>query len=328
MAKKRAFITGITGQDGSYLAELLVKKGYEVYGFVRRVALEDESHRMYRLKGVRDKIALIPGSLESYPSIYKAISSVQPDEVYHLAAQSYVSYSFDDEFSTLNTNINGTHFLLSSCKEVVPKVRFYFAASSEMFGNAQHTPQTEITPFAPRSTYGISKVAGFHLVRNYRDAYGLFACNGICFNHESPRRGYEFVTKKISSNAAKIKLGLEKKIRLGNIDARRDWGHAEDYVEAMWAMLQPEAPDDYVIATGKDHSVRDFLEAAFRHVGLHYKDYLETDETLYRPAEVRILCGDASKAKKKLGWVPRRTFEDVVKEMVDHDLDWYSKGIR
>lgn len=322
---KRVFITGITGQDGSYLAELLVSKGYEVYGFVRRVALEDESHRMYRLSSIKDKIHFIPGSLESYPSIYKAISQVRPDEVYHLAAQSYVSYSFDDEFSTLNTNINGTHFILSSCKDIIPKSKFYFAASSEMFGNAKESPQKEDTVFSPRSTYGISKVAGFHLVRNYRDAYGLFACNGICFNHESPRRGFEFVTKKITSHAAKIKLGLANNVRLGNVEAKRDWGHANDYVEAMWLMLQQEKPDDYVIATGETHSVRDFLEAAFGHVGLDYKDYLITDENLYRPAEVNVLCGDATKARKVLGWQPKYSFRELVREMVDSDLKLFSK---
>lgn len=322
---KRALITGIAGQDGSYLAELLLAQGYEVFGFVRQVALEDATHRMFRLDRLKDKIQLIPGSLESYPSIYKAIAASKPDEVYHLAAQSYVSYSFDDEFSTLNTNINGTHFLLSTCRELVPKTKFYFAGSSEMFGIAKSSPQNEEHQFAPRSTYGISKVAGFHLVRNYR-SNGLFACSGICFNHESTRRGYEFVTRKITSAAAKIKLGQEKKIRLGNVDARRDWGHAQDYVQAMWKMLQQEVPDDYVIATGETHSVRDFLDVAFRHVGLDYKDHLEIDERFFRPSEAVVLSGDASKARRVLGWAPQHSFEQIVKEMVDFDLGFFSKG--
>src|SRR5437764_3497835 len=265
---KKALITGITGQDGSYLAELLLSKGYEVHGIVRRVALEDPEHRMWRLTGIVDRLHLHSASLESYPSIFKVVRNVDPDECYHLAAQSFVSYSFEDEFSTMNTNINGTHYMLSAVKEAAPKCRFYFAASSEMFGKVREVPQTELTPFHPRSAYGISKVAGFELTRNYREAYKLHASSGILYNHESPRRGFEFVTRKITSHVAKIKLGLAKELKLGNLDAYRDWGHAQEYVRAMWLMLQQDEPDDFVIATGKTHSVREFLEMAFGHVGL------------------------------------------------------------
>jgi GDPmannose 4,6-dehydratase len=249
------------------------------------------------------------------------VEIIQPDECYHFAAQSFVSYSFDDEFSTINTNINGTHFLLSTLKERAPVCRFYFAASSEMFGNAEETPQTEATPFRPRSAYGISKVAGFQLTRNYRDLYGLFACNGIAFNHESERRGFEYVTRKVTSTVARIKHGQAKELRLGNLDAQRDWGYAPDYVEAMFRMLQQDAPDDYVIATGASHSVRDLVETAFGMIGLRWEDYVVVDEALYRPAEVYVLQGDASKAKQKLGWAPRVSFEELVRIMVEADLE-------
>ena len=252
---KVALITGITGQDGSYLAELLLGKGYEVHGIVRRVALEDPDRRLWRLRQIQDKVHLHSASLESYASVFRTIQQVQPTEIYHLAAQSFVSYSFEDEFSTINTNINGTHHVLSCFKEVAPSSRFYFAGSSEMFGRVRNTPQNEDTPFYPRSAYGISKVAGFDLTRNYREAYGLHASSGILFNHESPRRGYEFVTRKITHAAARIKLGLQDKLKLGNLEAKRDWGHAQDYVEAMWLMLQQDQPDDYVIATGQTLSV-------------------------------------------------------------------------
>ena len=236
--KKSALITGITGQDGSYLAEFLLKKGYNVHGMVRRVAAEDESHRFWRLRHLRNKIKIHSGSLESYASIIKIVTKIKPDEIYHLGAQSYIDYAFKDEFSTINTNINGTHFLLSAIKEFTPKTKFYFAASSEMFGKVRETPQTEKTPFYPRSVYGVSKVAGFDLTRNYREAYNLFCCSGILFNHESPRRGFEFVTRKITHSVARIKFGLQKDLKLGNMDAKRDWGHAKDYVEAMWLMLK------------------------------------------------------------------------------------------
>ncbi|MCD5390547.1 GDP-mannose 4,6-dehydratase [candidate division NPL-UPA2 bacterium] len=319
MAKK-ALITGITGQDGSYLAELLLGKGYEVHGIVRRVALEDPEHRLWRIRHLADRLILHPASLESYASIFNVVEKVKPVECYHLAAQSFVSYSFEDEFSTINTNINGTHFVLSSIKEKVPQCRFYFAASSEMFGCAQVTPQNETTPFHPRSPYGISKVAGFDLSRNYREAYGLFVCNGILFNHESPRRGFEFVSRKITNAAAKIKSGLEKELKLGNLNAKRDWGFAGDYVKAMWLMLQQDEPDDYVIATGETHSVKEFAEAAFSYVDLNWEDYVVIDKSFYRPAEVYELKGDYSKAKRKLGWKLQVNFGKLVEMMVDADL--------
>jgi len=273
--KKVALITGITGQDGSYLAELLLSKGYEVHGIVRRVALEDETHRLWRIREILKDINLHAGSLESYASLFNIILRIKPSEIYHLAAQSYVGYSFEDEFSTLNININGTHYLLSAVKEfAASKVKFYFAGSSEMFGKVQAIPQNENTIFNPRSAYGISKVTGYHLVKNYREAYKLHASNGILFNHESPRRGFEFVTRKISYAAAKIKKGSKEKLKLGNINAKRDWGHAKDYVEAMWLMMQQETPSDYVIGTGKEYSVEQFAQKAFSHVGLNYKDTL------------------------------------------------------
>ncbi len=244
-----------------------------------------------------------------------------PDECYHLAAQSFVSYSFEDEFSTINTNINGAHFVLSAIKEAVSKCRFYFAASSEMFGKVTESPQNENTPFHPRSPYGISKVAGFDLTRNYREAYGLFGCNGIMFNHESPRRGFEFVTRKISNGVARIKLGSAKDLRLGNLEARRDWGFAGDYVKAMWLMLQQDEPDDYVIATNETHSVKEFAALAFEYAGLDWKDYVFVDERFYRPAEVYLLKGDYSKGEMKLGWEPSVLFEELVKMMVEADLE-------
>lgn len=322
---KKALITGITGQDGSYLTELLLDKGYEVHGIVRRVALEDPRSRMWRIRNLLDRITIHSASMESYASLFNIIAELQPDECYHLAAQSYVSYSFEDEFSTINTNLNGTHYVLSSIKRQAPHCRFYFAGSSEMFGHVKETPQNEDTPFHPRSPYGISKMAGFELTRNYREAYGLFGVSGILFNHESPRRGPEFVTRKITSAAAKIKLGLDKEIRLGNLDAKRDWGHSRDYVKAMWLMLQQEAPEDYVIATGETHTVAEFLDIAFKCVELDYHDFLKVDEELYRPSEVNILLGDASKARVKLGWSPEVTFEQLIEEMIEGDLAWYSR---
>ena len=257
--------------------------------------------------------------MESFASLFRVVAEIKPDECYHLAAQSFVSYSFDDEFSTINTNMNGTHFILSALKDMAPECRIYFAASSEMFGNTVETPQNENTPFVPRSPYGISKLAGYHLTRNYREAYGLFACNGILFNHESERRGFEFVTRKISNGVAKIKLGLEKEIRLGNLDAKRDWGYSPDYVRAMWLMLQQDQPDDYVVATGQSHSVRDLVAQAFSVLGLDWQDCVVVDEQFFRPAEIFELRGDASKAKKHLGWKPTVSFEEMIKIMVEHD---------
>jgi GDPmannose 4,6-dehydratase len=318
---KVALITGITGQDGSYLSELLLKKGYEVHGIVRRVALEDENHRLWRLRYILKDIHLHAGSLESYASLFNIILKIKPNEVYHLGAQSYVGYSFEDEYSTFNINQNGTHYVLSAVKEfAASKIKFYFAASSEMFGKVKEVPQNEETHFNPRSAYGISKVTGFFLTRNYREAYKLHASNGILFNHESPRRGFEFVTRKISFGAARIKKGLQKKLKLGNIKAKRDWGHAKDYVDAMWIMLQQDKPGDYVIGTGKNHSVEDFAQKAFAHVGLNYKDHIDFDQNLVRPSEVDSLLADSSKAKKFLNWEPKISFDELVANMVDHDL--------
>ena len=320
--KKVALITGITGQDGSYLSELLLSKGYEVHGIVRRVALEDETHRLWRIRKIIKDINLHAGSLESYASLFNIILKIKPAEVYHLAAQSYVGYSFEDEFSTLNININGTHYLLSAAKEFADgKIKFYFAASSEMFGGVNTASQNEDTVFNPRSSYGISKVTGFYLTKNYREAYKLHASSGILFNHESPRRGFEFVTRKISHAVARIKKGSKKKLKLGNINAKRDWGHAKDYVEAMWLMLQKDNPEDYVIGTGKEHSVEDFAKKAFAHVGLNYKDHIVIDKNLIRPAEVDTLLADYTKAKKNLNWEPKISFEDLVASMVESDLE-------
>ena len=325
MLTKKALITGITGQDGSYLAELLIEKGYEVHGIVRRVAIEDPEHRLWRIKHLDGKVTLHPASLESYPSLFHVVTRVRPDEVYHLAAQSFVSYSFEDEFSTLNTNINGTHYMLAATRHAAPDARFYFAGSSEMFGEAAVSPQNEETPFHPRSAYGISKVAGFDLTRNYREAYGMHASSGILFNHESPRRGFEFVTRKITSHVARIKLGLADELRLGNLEAKRDWGHAREYVRAMWLMLQQENPDDYVISTGETHTVQSFVEAAFDYLGLDYREHVVVDPRFYRPAEVSLLLGDCAKARRQLNWSYDYCFQDLVEEMVDADLDYCQK---
>lgn len=321
MTQKKVLITGITGQDGSYLTEELLASGYEVHGLVRRVALEAPERRTERISHLLDKITLHPASLESYPSIFHIVSRFDFDECYHLAAQSFVAESFADGFSTMNTNINGTHYMLAALRELRPKCRFYFAGSSEMFGKVREVPQTEATPFHPRSPYGISKVAGFDLTRNYREAYDMFCVNGILFNHEGPRRGFEFVTRKISNTVARIKLGLATELRLGNLEARRDWGHAKDYVHAMYLMMQQPEPDDYVVATGTAHSVEEFCERAFAEVGLDYRKYVVTDERFRRPAEVDQLIGDVSKAHKVLGWTPKYSFEELVSEMVQSDLE-------
>ena len=318
---RKALITGITGQDGSYLTEHLLALGYEVHGIVRRVALEDPEHRFGRISHLLDKIELHPASLESYPSIFRVVSRYDVDECYHLAAQSFVAESFSDGFSTMNVNINGTHYMLAALSELRPNCRFYFAGSSEMFGKVRETPQCETTPFYPRSPYGISKVAGFELTRNYREAYGMFCASGLLFNHEGPRRGFEFVTRKITNTAARIKLGLASELRLGNLDAKRDWGHAADYVRAMHLMLQQPLPDDYVVASGESHTVREFCERAFGELDLDYHDFVITDERFFRPAEVDQLVGDASKARKILGWKPTYSFDELVKEMVQSDLE-------
>jgi GDPmannose 4,6-dehydratase len=318
---KKALITGITGQDGSYLAELLLDQGYEVHGLVRRVALEVPTRRIERIAHLLDRVTLHPASIESYPSIFHIVSRHDFDECYHLAAQSFVAESFADGFSTMNTNINGTHYMLAALRELRPKCRFYFAGSSEMFGKAPETPQRETTAFYPRSPYGISKVAGFYLARNYRDAYGMYCVSGILFNHEGPRRGFEFVTRKITSTVARIKFGLEAELRLGNLEARRDWGHAKDYARAMHLMLQQDEPEDFVVATGESHSVREFCERAFDEAGLDYRKYVVSDERFFRPAEIDQLVGDASLIRTKLGWKPEYSFEQLIKEMVHSDLE-------
>ncbi|MGI8744957.1 MAG: GDP-mannose 4,6-dehydratase [Bryobacteraceae bacterium] len=317
---KKALITGITGQDGSHLAEHLVGLGYEVHGLIRSVALEEPHRRLSRINHIVDKLVLHPASMESYPSVFHVISRHAFDECYHLAAQSFVAESFADGFSTMSTNIDGTHYLLAALRELRPACRFYFAGSSEMFGNVRESPQRESTPFHPRSPYGISKLAGFHLTVNYRDTYGMFCANGILFNHEGPRRGFEFVTRKITNSVARIQYGLASELRLGNLDARRDWGHAADYVRAMHLMLQQDQPDDYVIATGQTHSVREFCDLAFAEADLDYRDYVKVDERFYRPTEVDLLVGDSTKARRVLGWEPKYRFDELVKEMVQADL--------
>jgi len=322
---KKAVITGITGQDGSYLAEFLLEKGYEVHGIVRRTAASN-AERLARINHVLDRIVLHGGSLENYASLYQVVQQVRPDEVYHLAAQSFVAYSFEDPFSTMETNVNGTQYMLAAVRELVPHARFYFAGTSEMIGNASCAPQNETTPFYPRSPYAISKVAGYWLTRNFREAYGLYACSGILYNHESPRRGLEFVTRKITSTAARIKLGLARELRLGSLEPKRDWGHARDYVRAMWLMLQQQKPDDYVIASGYTHSVREFVDMTFKLLDLDYRDYLVSDPKLERPSEVYLLMGDASKAEKELGWKYETAFRDLVAEMVYSDLELCSSA--
>lgn len=319
--KMRALITGITGQDGSYLAEFLLSKGYEVFGIERRVAIEDQSKRNGRIFHLLGKIKILPCDITNYSSVFSAISEIKPDEVYHLAAQSFVALSFDAEFETYDANVTGTLNILNSLRKIKPDAKFYFAGSSEMFGKVRETPQTEKTPFHPRSPYGITKVTGFEMTRNYRESYGMFACSGILFNHESPRRGMEFVTRKITRQIARIKAGLETELRLGNLDAKRDWGFSGDYVKAMWLMLQHEHPDDYVIATGETHSIQEFVEKAFGIVGLDWKKYVVIDKNFLRPAEVDILIGDSSKAKKELGWAPEVYFGQLVEMMVKADIE-------
>lgn len=318
---KRALVTGITGQDGSYLAELLLTAGYEVHGVVRRIAASKSEERFSRISHVIDRLQLHSASVDNYASVYRLVASQEFDECYHLAAQSFVADSFSDEFTTMETNIKGIQYVLAAFRDLQPSCRIYFAGSSEMFGQATEVPQSERTHFHPRSPYGISKVAGFYLTRNFREAYGMHCSSGILFNHESPRRGFEFVTRKITYEAAKISLGLSSELHLGNLEARRDWGHAADYVRAMWLMLQQDEPGDFVVATGQDHSVREFCEAAFSHVGLDYSDYVRVDPRFLRPADVDLLVGDARKASEKLGWQPVISFTEMVREMVERDVE-------
>lgn len=322
---KNALITGIAGQDGSYLAELLLSKGYQVHGIVRRETLED-SGRMLNLRNVLNDIKLHACAIDNHLSVFKILAQVQPVECYHLASSSFVSYHFEDEASQVANNLTATHALLAGIKELAPECRVYFAGSSEMFGDAIVSPQNEHTPFNPRSVYGISKLAAFHLARNYRDHHGLFVAAGILYNHESPRRGFQFVTRKITSTVAKIHLGLADRLELGNIDAMRDWGYSPDYVVAMHTMLQQESPGDFVIATGHLKSVRDFLDAAFSEVDLDYQAYTQINPTHFRPGEAVPLCGDASKARRELGWQPTRSFEEIVSEMVAADISHFKGG--
>ena len=312
----RALITGVTGQDGSYMAELLLEKGYEVYGLVRRSSLE----KYDRIQHIVDRIRFVEGDLTDQGSLDVAMQEVKPDEVYNLAAQSFVPVSWNQPVLTADVTGVGALRVMESIRKHAPKAKFLQASSSEMFGKVREKPQNENTPFHPRSPYGVAKVFGHHITVNYRESYGIFACSSICFNHESPRRGLEFVTRKVSHHAARIKLGLIDKLKMGNLDAQRDWGFAGDYIQAMWLMLQQSSPEDYVIATGKTHSVERLLDVAFSHVGLDWKKYVEIDPKLVRPAEVDYLCGDAGKAARQLGWKPKVSFEQLIGMMVDSDL--------
>jgi GDPmannose 4,6-dehydratase len=319
---KRALITGITGQDGSYLAELLLEKGYEVHGMVRRSSTET----FQRLQHIRDDLVLHTGDLLDQRSLTDVLRDCQPEEVYNLAAMSFVAASWNQPVLTAEFTGTGVTRMLEAVREVTPEARFYQASSSEMFGKVLEVPQVETTPFYPRSPYGVAKAYGHHITVNYRESYGLFAASGILFNHESPRRGLEFVTRKVTHTVAAIKLGLADELALGNLDAERDWGYAKDYVEAMWLMLQEDEPDDYVIATGISHSVKYLVDQAFEHVGLDPADYVRQDPRFMRPAEVDHLIGDSAKAREKLGWVPKTTFEELVRLMVDADLELLSSG--
>jgi GDPmannose 4,6-dehydratase len=323
---KKALITGLAGQDGSYLAELLLEKGYEVHGIVRRIAIEDTEHKLRNVSHLLDRIKLHVASLDNVLSLIKTVKDVVPDECYHLAASSFVSYSFEDEISILNNNVNSTHYLLASIKEFAPDCRFYFAGTSEMFGNVESEPQDERTPFNPRSIYGISKMSSYHLVKNYRQQYGMFACSGILYNHESPRRGFEFVTRKIISSAVKIKLRLQNDLTLGNLDAYRDWGYAPDYVKAMWLMLQSDTPDDYVVASGETHSVREFVQIAFSSLGLDYHKFVKVDPKFFRPAEKIQLCGNPAKIIDQLGWQRTKNLKEIITEMVESEMSMHERS--
>ena len=319
----KALITGVTGQDGSYLAELLLEKGYEVYGVVRRSSTETHE----RIEHIKDRLHLVQGDLMDEISLVHLMEQIQPDEIYNLAAQSFVHTSWSQPLLTGEFTALGVTRMLDAMRFACPKAKFYQASSSEMFGAAK-PPQNEDTVFHPRSPYAVAKVYGHYITMNYRESYKLFAVSGVLFNHESPRRGKEFVTRKISDAVARIKHGLQKELRMGNLDAKRDWGFAGDYVKAMWLMLQQAEPDDYVIATGESHSVREFLDLAFGHVGLNWKDYVVVDPKFLRPAEVDFLMGDPSKARRKLGWTPDVTFEGLVKMMVDADLERVRRSLR
>ncbi len=314
---KRALITGVSGQDGSYLAEFLLEKGYDVWGIVRRLSAENYE----RIEHIRDRIHLVQGDLLDQSSLAAALVQSEPDEVYNLAAQSFVPTSWTQPVLTAEFTAVGVTRLLEAVRQVNPAVRFYQASSSEMYGKAREVPQSEDTPFHPRSPYGVAKVYGHFITVNYRESYDMHCTSGILFNHESPRRGIEFVTRKVSDGVARIKLGLQIELAMGNLEAQRDWGFAGDYVEAMWMMLQQDEPDDYVIATGETHSVERLVDVAFSHVGLDWHDHVTLDDRFVRPAEVDLLIGDRSKAETKLGWTPKVTFEELVKMMVDADLE-------
>jgi len=314
--KKRALITGVTGQDGSYLAEFLLEKGYRVFGLVRR----SSSPNLERVEHIRDKLELIQGDLLDQNSLIEAIQFAKPDEVYNLGAQSFVPTSWNQPVLTGEFTALGVTRMLEAVRVINPGIKFYQASSSEMFGEVQEVPQNEKTPFYPKSPYGVAKVYGHYITVNYRESYGIFGCSGILFNHESPRRGLEFVTRKVSHGVAKIKLGLQKKLNIGNLDSQRDWGYAREYVEAMWLMLQQDEAGDYVVATGKAHTVRKLLQVAFNCVGLNWEDHVVIDGNLIRPAEVNRLLGDASKAREKLCWSPKVSFEELITMMVESDL--------
>jgi GDPmannose 4,6-dehydratase len=320
---RRALITGITGQDGSYLADLLLEKGYEVHGMVRRASTET----FQRLEHIRDELILHTGDVLDQRSLGDVLRECRPDEIYNLAAMSFVAASWSQPVLTAEFTAVGVTRMLEAMREVAPDARFYQASSSEMFGTVQELPQRESTPFHPRSPYGVAKCYGHFITVNYRESYGLFACSGILFNHESPRRGLEFVTRKVTHGAAAIKLGLREELALGNLDAERDWGYAKDYVEAMWLMLQQEEPEDYVIATGQSHSVRELVGIAFDHAGLDPMKHVRTDPRYLRPAEVEHLVGDYAKARERLGWRPRTSFEELVRQMVDSDLELLAAGV-
>ncbi|QHA94386.1 GDP-mannose 4,6-dehydratase [Bacillus sp. N1-1] len=313
---KKALITGITGQDGSYLAEFLLSKGYEVYGMRRRTSTPNYEN----VEMIKDRIHWISGDLTDLPSMIEAVREAEPDEVYNLAAQSYVAASWPQPSLTSQVTALGVNNVLEAVRIVKPDARFYQASSSEMFGKVVETPQTETTPFYPRSPYGVAKVYGHWITVNYRESFNMYACSGILFNHESPRRGVEFVTRKVTDAVARIKLGLQTELRMGNLDAKRDWGFAGDYVKAMWLMLQQDSPDDYVISTGEMHTVRELVEIAFSKVGLNYKEYVVKDPKFVRPAEVDLLLGDSQKAKDNLGWKQDVNFEQLVEMMVEEDL--------
>jgi GDPmannose 4,6-dehydratase len=320
---RRALITGITGQDGSYLADLLLEKGYEVHGMVRRSSTET----FQRLEHIRDDIVLHTGDLLDQRSMTDVLRACEPSEIYNLAAMSFVAASWNQPVLTAEFTGVGVTRMLEAMRETVPEARFYQASSSEMFGKVREVPQNERTPFYPRSPYGVAKAYGHFITVNYRESYGLYAASGILFNHESPRRGLEFVTRKVTHAAAAIKLGLQDELLLGNLDAERDWGYAKDYVEAMWLMLQEDEPEDYVVATGESHSVRELVDIAFGHVDLDPAEHVRQDERFMRPAEVDHLVGDYSKAREKLGWEPRTSFEELVRLMVDHDLELLARGV-